>query len=93
MTDTDTLKPPRQPQVLPRALKVYDLPADDSALVRLPTVRAHLGQVASSTIWAWIQRGEFPAPVKIGPRISCWTAGQVRAKARLIAAEGRQQAA
>lgn len=28
--------------------------------------------VAPATIWRWVKRGEFPAPVSLGPQTTAW---------------------
>ena len=28
--------------------------------------------VSRSTIWRWVRDGQFPAPIKIGPRSTVW---------------------
>jgi len=38
--------------------------------------------VSSSTWWAGVKSGRFPAPVKLGPRITAWREEDIR---RLIA--------
>lgn len=40
-------------------------------LLRRPEVEARTG-LARSTIYKWIQDGEFPRPVKLGARIVAW---------------------
>ena len=39
--------------------------------LRLPTVCARYG-LSRSTLYAWIKQGYFPAPIKLGPRVSAW---------------------
>ena len=46
--------------------------------VRLPTVLS-LFPVGRSTWWAGIRDGKFPAPVKLGPRVSAWRVADIRA--------------
>jgi prophage regulatory protein len=41
------------------------------ALLRLPEV-SRLTGLSRSALYARIARGEFPAPVKLGPRASRW---------------------
>jgi len=43
--------------------------------------------VRKSTWWAGVKTGRFPAPIKIGPRISAWKAEDIR---RLIDSMGEQ---
>lgn len=40
-------------------------------IFRLPEVRARTG-LGRSTLYDWISRGEFPAPVKLCARIVGW---------------------
>lgn len=35
--------------------------------------------VSSSTWWAGVKDGRFPAPVKLGPRTTAWRAEDIRA--------------
>jgi predicted DNA-binding transcriptional regulator AlpA len=50
----------------------------DSAHVRMPVLRS-LTQVSTPTIYRWIQQGFLPAPMKLGPRVSAWNVGEIRA--------------
>ncbi len=34
--------------------------------------------VSKSTWWAGVKTGRFPAPVKLGPRITAWQAADIR---------------
>lgn len=34
--------------------------------------------VAKSTLWAWVKAGKFPAPVKLGPRVTAWDVCVIR---------------
>ena len=45
-------------------------------LVRLPEVLAIVG-VSKSTLYAWVENGLFPAPVRLGPRAVAWRACDV----------------
>lgn len=45
-------------------------------LLRLPEVEASTGKKRSA-IYAEIQNGTFPAPVKIGPRASAWVSSEI----------------
>lgn len=40
-------------------------------LYRLPEVMARTG-LARSTIYKWIELKQFPAPIKLGARVSAW---------------------
>jgi prophage regulatory protein len=35
--------------------------------------------VSKSTWWAGVKAGRFPAPVKLGPRTTCWRVEDIRA--------------
>jgi predicted DNA-binding transcriptional regulator AlpA len=35
--------------------------------------------VSKSTWWAGVKSGRFPKPVKLGPRITAWRSGDIRA--------------
>ena len=49
---------------------------------------SHVTGVPKSTMYAWIARGDFPKPVKLGRRAAGWIAGDVEAwlQSRQIAA-------
>lgn len=40
--------------------------------LRLPQLRAKLGDIGRSTIYAWIRSGRLPPPIRLGPRFSVW---------------------
>lgn len=46
--------------------------AGDERLVRLREVQSRCGQVSKSTIYSWIKKGSFPAPLKIGAAVAVW---------------------
>ena len=50
----------------------------ESMLQRLPRVRERTG-LSRSEIYRRINVGEFPAPVKIGPRCSAWHSAEIDA--------------
>ncbi|WP_269900292.1 helix-turn-helix transcriptional regulator [Paenalcaligenes faecalis] len=43
---------------------------------RLPETAKEVG-IAHSTIWLWVRQGRFPAPVKLGPRVTAWRKSDV----------------
>jgi len=63
-------------------------PLPDSGFLRLPQI---IGDpeaippiparipVSKSTWWAGVKTGRYPAPVKLGPRITAWRVEDVRA--------------
>ena len=48
---------------------------------RLPQVKACLG-VSGSSIWAWVKKGTFPAPVRLSANCTAWNAADVEAWAQ-----------
>ena len=62
---------------LPDPVRHFDqLP--DSAFVRVPTICALYG-IGPATVWRWSESGRLPAPEKLGPRVSAWNVGLLRA--------------
>jgi len=49
----------------------------ETGYLRLPQVLA-LFPVSRSTWWAGVRAGRYPKPVKLGPRITAWTALSIR---------------
>lgn len=58
----------------------------DFGFVRLPAILA-VFPVGRSTWWAGVKTGRFPAPVKLGPRITAWRVEAIR---ELLARYGPQ---
>ncbi len=58
----------------------------DSAHVRQPVVEV-LYTCSGATVWRWEKAGIIPAPLKLGPRITAWNVGQLRAN---LAARGKR---
>ena len=48
------------------------------SILRLPAVKQRTGQ-SRSTIYAKLARGEFPAPISLGPRAVGWLESEVSA--------------
>ena len=48
-----------------------------SAFLRCPIVQRHMG-MARSTLYAQVQNGLFPKPVKLGPRIVGWPESEIQ---------------
>ena len=61
-------------------------------LLRLPQVQA-IVPYSRSTIYAKVASGEFPAPVKLGPRASAWVESEILAYAEERIAQREQTAA
>ena len=49
-----------------------------SAYVRLPIVAALHG-IGPATVWRWVKAGRLCAPKKIGPNVTAWNVGELRA--------------
>lgn len=47
-------------------------------VLRLPAVISMIG-ISKGSIYAYIKRGAFPAPIKLGPKASGWLASDVQA--------------
>ncbi|GAB3288820.1 helix-turn-helix transcriptional regulator [Parahaliea aestuarii] len=67
-------------------------PDPSKALIRLPQVQA-IVPYSRSTIYSLIAAGDFPAPVKLGPRASAWVKSEVEAWAESRIAEREESAA
>ena len=68
---------------LPDPVRHFDqLP--DSAFVRVPTICALYG-IGPATVWRWSKSGRLPAPEKLGPRVSAFNVGKLRAARKLAA--------
>mgnify|MGYP006298089125 CR=1 FL=1 len=52
-------------------------PLPDAGLVRLPSILA-IYPISRTGLYNKINAGEFPAPVKLGPRTSAWRVEDVR---------------
>ena len=52
-------------------------PGDPEADPPKPPIPAII-PVGKSSIWAWVKAGRFPAPVKIGPRVTAWDVRAIR---------------
>jgi prophage regulatory protein len=44
--------------------------------IRLPDVETKIG-LKKSTIYALVRQGDFPLPIKLGPRASAWVESQI----------------
>ena len=56
----------------------FTTPATPESLLRLPEVEAVVG-MKKSKIYSLLQEGQFPAPVRLGPRSVRWKGSAVRA--------------
>ena len=70
------------------AKTVHDVPSlPEIGFVRLPQV-LRLLPIGKSTWWAGIRSGQYPAPVKLGPRVSAWRVEDIRALLTTLAGQG-----
>ncbi len=67
-------------------------PDPSKTLIRLPQVQA-IVPYSRSTIYHLIAAGEFPPPVKLGPRASAWVKSEVEAWAESRIADREESAA
>jgi Predicted transcriptional regulator len=53
----------------------------NEGLVRLKQILAPEGPlpISRSSWWSKVRSGEFPPPIKLGPRTTCWDAAEIRA--------------
>ena len=53
----------------------------ETGLLRLSSILAPRGPipVSKSTWWAGVKTGVYPAPIKLGPRITAWRIEDIRA--------------
>ena len=35
--------------------------------------------ISKSTLWTWVKSGQFPRPLKLGPRVTVWKVSEIRA--------------
>lgn len=72
---------PSPPQENPRPFDA--LPDDaflrESQLVKKPGNPTPIIPTSASTVWRWVKAGTFPAPRKLGPKVTGWRVGDVRA--------------
>ncbi len=54
---------------------MYQLP--EVGFIRLPEILMHI-PVGKSTWWAGVKSGIFPAPIKLGKRITAWRVEDIR---------------
>ncbi len=53
-------------------------PLPNDGLVRLRQIIPALIPVSKSTWWAGVKSGKFPAPLKLGPKTTCWRLSDIR---------------
>lgn len=50
----------------------------DNRIIRMPQVIDMVG-VCKASIYLMVKRGDFPAPLKLGPRASGWVLAEIEA--------------
>lgn len=57
---------------------------------RLPQLKARLG-VSGSSIWAWVKKGTFPAPIKLSENTTAWHSADIEAwaQSRIAASQNK----
>ncbi len=55
---------------------------------RLPQLKIRLG-VSGSSIWAWVKKGTFPAPIKLSQNTTAWSVEDIEtwAQSRIDASQ------
>ncbi len=51
----------------------------EAELVQKPSNPTPIIPASASTLWRWVKAGTFPAPRKIGPKVTAWRVGDIRA--------------
>jgi predicted DNA-binding transcriptional regulator AlpA len=49
------------------------------ALVREKQLRKDFIQIAHGTLWDWVAKGTFPAPIKLSSGVSAWKCSDLQA--------------
>lgn len=60
------------------ALRPIPVSLSEAGFLRLPQVLAII-PVSRSTWWSRVRSGDFPQPVKLGPRTTAWRAADIAA--------------
>jgi prophage regulatory protein len=57
---------------------------------RLPQLKIRLG-ISGSSIWAWVKKGAFPAPIKLSENTTAWLLSDIEAweQARINASQNK----
>ncbi|MFZ2988276.1 helix-turn-helix transcriptional regulator [Ideonella sp.] len=51
----------------------------DAAHVRASELLSNILPVGRTTLFRWVREGRWPKPVKLGPKVTAWRVGDVRA--------------
>lgn len=59
---------------------------------RLPQLKVRLG-VSGSSIWAWVKKGTFPAPIKLAENTTAWHLTDIEAweNSRILASQKNKE--
>lgn len=68
---------------MPTTKPIGSVVLPQEGFVRLPTILSVV-PVCRSTWWAGVKSKKFPAPVKIGPRITAWRVSDIRTLLALL---------
>lgn len=44
-----------------------------------PKEVAELLGISVPTVWRWVKRPDFPPPIRMSSRVTCWTVGEILA--------------
>jgi prophage regulatory protein len=80
---------PQQSLPITRLIRQADLLGDPEADPPIPAIIP----VGASTLWRWVAAKKFPAPIKLGQRVTAWRCSDVAAWIEEQAAEKPKAAA
>ncbi|EOX7542738.1 AlpA family phage regulatory protein [Acinetobacter baumannii] len=72
LIDLDILRIQQLASTAERKQKIYKDPQGRTRIIKARPAKRGLLGMGESTIWEKVKRGEFPKPIKISPRITCW---------------------
>ncbi len=49
----------------------------EQSFIRIKTI-AKLYSVHTGTIWRWVKENQFPKPIKISSKVTCWQVSVIR---------------
>ena len=62
----------------------------ETGFLRLPQVLQFI-PFSKSNLWARVRDGSFPAPVKLGPRVTAWRVADIRALIERLSKQGEAE--
>ena len=72
LIDLDILRIQQLASTAERKQKIYKDPHGRTRIIKARPAKRGLLGMGESTIWEKVKRGEFPKPIRISPRITCW---------------------